>query len=149
MKAVLQLVKQASVKVGEKIVGEISQGFLIFLGVTTTDTIEDCEYLVNKICNLRVFPDEAGKMNLSLQDIGGQALVVSQFTLYADCRKGRRPNFSAAAPPEQALELYKEFVSLMGKTIPVETGIFQAEMEVSLLNDGPVTILLESPGKEC
>lgn len=149
MKAILQLVKQASVKVEEQIVGEISKGFLIFLGVTNTDTIEDCEYLVNKICNLRVFPDEAGKMNLSLQDIGGQALVVSQFTLYADCRKGRRPNFSEAAPSEQALELYKEFVSLIGETVPVETGIFQAEMEVSLINDGPVTILLESPGKEC
>jgi len=148
LKAVLQLVKEASVTVDNQVVGKIERGFLILLGVSAEDTETDCRYLVDKISNLRVFPDEFGKMNLSIQDVAGQALVVSQFTLYADCRKGRRPNFTAAAPPDKAQELYEKFVALLGEVVPVETGIFQASMEVSLINDGPVTILLESPGKE-
>jgi D-tyrosyl-tRNA(Tyr) deacylase len=125
--------------------GEIGMGLLVLLGVTKNDTQANADYLVDKIANLRIFSDDAGKMNRSLVDVGGSLLVVSQFTLYGDCRKGRRPGFDLAAPPEQARDLYEYFVEkakLSG--IPVETGVFQAHMEVSLINDGPVTFMLET-----
>lgn len=118
---------------------------LILLGVAKPDTLGDAEFLAEKILNLRIFPDAAGKMNLSVQDTQGGLLVVSQFTLYGDCRKGRRPGFDAAAPPEQARALYESFVDLARRSgLKVATGVFQAHMEVSLINDGPVTLMLES-----
>lgn len=148
MRAVVQKVSQASVMVNHETVGSIGMGFLVLLGVGSDDSEKDALYLAEKIGNLRVFPDEDGKMNLSLQDIAGEALVVSQFTLYGDCRKGRRPSFSSAAPPAEANRLYEYFAQcLRSQQIPVETGVFQAHMEVSLLNDGPVTLLLDSKGE--
>ncbi|HIE26580.1 TPA: D-tyrosyl-tRNA(Tyr) deacylase [Candidatus Poribacteria bacterium] len=145
MRAVLQRVKQASVTVDDKVVAEISQGLLILLGVAKEDTSKDIDYLANKVANLRIFQDDLGKMNLSLLEIGGEALVVSQFTLYGDCRKGRRPSFTAAAQPEKADEMYQEFIAALGRMgIKVKGGIFRAYMDVELVNDGPVTILLDS-----
>lgn len=145
MRAVLQRVTQASVSVAGAVVGEIGAGLLILLGVAKPDTVRDAEFLAEKILNLRVFPDAAGKMNLSLLDTQGGLLVVSQFTLYGDCRKGRRPGFDAAAPPERARALYESFVEFARRGgLRVETGIFQAHMEVSLINYGPVTLMLES-----
>ncbi len=145
MRAVVQRVKHASVKVDGKLVGSIGNGLLVFLGVERDDGQEDLEYIVDKVAGLRVFEDENGKMNLSVQDVGGAVLAVSQFTLYGDCRKGRRPSFTQAAPPDMAKRYYDLFVERIGQLgIPVATGIFQAKMEVSLLNDGPVTILLDS-----
>lgn len=145
MRAVVQRVSRASVTVDEQVVGKIDAGFMVLLGVSEEDTAADAEYMANKIVGLRVFEDEEGKMNLSLQEIGGQMLVVSQFTLFGDCRKGRRPSFIAAARPEKANELYEKFVELVrGQGIPVETGVFQAMMDVELVNDGPVTLLVES-----
>ncbi|MFC1840403.1 D-aminoacyl-tRNA deacylase [Thermodesulfobacteriota bacterium] len=145
MRAVVQRVKEAKVEINGQIVGEISKGLLIFLGVGEDDSEKDCEYMVNKIVNLRIFPDENDLMNLSLTDAGGSALVVSQFTLWGDCRKGRRPSFASAARPEKANMLYDHFVSLMKeKDINVATGRFQEMMDVHLVNDGPVTILLDS-----
>jgi D-tyrosyl-tRNA(Tyr) deacylase len=131
------------------VVGEIGPGLLILLGVAKPDTVADAEALVEKILNLRVFPDSAGKMNRSLLDTRGELLVVSQFTLYGDCRKGRRPSFDAAAPAEQARELYEAFVDLARRSgLRVETGVFQAHMDVSLVNDGPVTLMIELPLSE-
>jgi D-tyrosyl-tRNA(Tyr) deacylase len=128
------------------VTGEIEAGLLILLGVATPDTADDASYLVEKILNLRIFPDEAGKMNRSVLDTQGALLVVSQFTLYGDCRKGRRPGFDAAAPPEQARTLYETFVEIARRSgLRVATGVFQAHMEVSLVNDGPVTLIIESP----
>jgi len=145
MRAVVQRVKESKVMVKGKTVGQIKRGFLILLGVGKDDTSEDCEYLSNKIVNLRIFEDPDGRFNLSLLDIEGEALVVSQFTLYGDCRKGRRPSFSDAAPPSKAKELYEKFIdTLMQKGIRVQSGIFQEMMDVYLINDGPVTLLLDS-----
>jgi len=128
--------------------GQIGTGLLVLLGVAREDGEADALYLLDKILHLRIFPDEAGRMNRSLLDIGGALLVVSQFTLYGDCRKGRRPGFDQAAPPEIARGLYEYFVSAgRGRGVAVETGVFQAHMEVGLTNDGPVTFVLESPQK--
>ncbi len=144
MKIVVQRVKNAQVQVEEKIVGKIEKGFLVLLGVTHTDTKEQVDYLVKKLCKLRVFSDENDKMNLSLKDVKGELLIVSQFTLYANCTDGNRPSFTEAARPNQANELYEYFCSECEKNeIHVEKGIFGADMKVSLLNDGPVTIILE------
>ena len=145
MRAVVQRVTSASVTVDGRVAGEIGAGLLILLGVGRTDNTESASYLAEKIANLRIFSDEAGKMNLSLLDIGGSALVVSQFTLYGDTRGGRRPSYIQAAPPEEANRLYEEFVrSMRALGVTVETGVFQAHMQVELVNDGPVTILLDS-----
>jgi D-tyrosyl-tRNA(Tyr) deacylase len=145
MRALIQRVTQANVEVDGQIVGEIGAGMLVLLGVEQTDTIEDADYLVNKIGELRIFDDQNGKMNLSLRDIGGEMLIVSQFTLYGDCRKGRRPSFDRAARPEIARTLYERFVNQAKVSeLTVKTGVFQAAMLVSLVNDGPVTLLCES-----
>ena len=144
MKIVVQRVKNAQVEVENETVGKIEKGFLVLLGVTHTDTKEIADYLVKKLCNLRVFEDENGKMNLSLKDVDGKLLIVSQFTLYADCSGGNRPSFVNAAKPEFANELYEYFCDKCKENgIEVEKGIFGADMKVSLLNDGPVTIILE------
>lgn len=145
MRAVVQRVSQANVVVESEVVGEIQRGFLVLLGVAEGDTQADVVYLAQKIAGLRVFEDDAGRMNLSLQDVGGAMLVVSQFTLLGDCRKGRRPSFVAAAKPDKADELYCSFVAeVRGQGISVETGQFQTHMDVQLVNDGPVTLLVDS-----
>lgn len=145
MRAVVQRVREARVEVDGTEVGAIGPGLLIFLGVGQDDTEKDCEYLANKIVHLRIFPDSKDLMNHSLVDTGGAALVVSQFTLWGDCRKGRRPSFVGAAPPARAEKLYELFVRLVEqKGINVATGRFQAMMDVSLVNDGPVTLMLDS-----
>lgn len=145
MRAVVQRVSEASVTVDEQIVGSIGNGFLILLGVAADDSQQDVIWLAEKISGLRVFEDTEGKMNLDLKQVNGAALVVSQFTLLGDCRKGRRPSFVAAARPESANSLYLSFVAeLKGMGIPVETGTFQAQMDVALVNDGPVTLLVDS-----
>lgn len=146
MKLVIQRVQNAEVKVDGKIVGKINKGFLVLLGIKTTDTKEDADYLVRKLINLRIFTDENDKMNLALKDVNGELLIISQFTLYGDCKKsGNRPSFTDAAKPDIAIPLYEYFIEECKKQIPVvETGIFGADMKVSLLNDGPVTILIES-----
>lgn len=146
MKAVLQRVANADVKVDNKVVGEINGGLMILLGVWQNDTKEDADKLIKKIPYLRIFEDDNEKMNLSCLDVGGEILVVSQFTLCADCSHGRRPNFIQSAPPKEANELYEYFVSELKKAgvSKVETGEFGADMKVSLLNDGPVTIILDS-----
>lgn len=144
MKLVVQRVKNAEVKVDGKITGSIEKGFLVLLGVTHTDTKETADYLVKKLCKLRIFEDENEKMNLGLKDVGGSLLIVSQFTLYADCSEGNRPSFMNAAKPDMANELYEYFCNkCKEQDIKVEKGIFGADMKVSLLNDGPVTIILE------
>lgn len=144
MKIVVQRVKNAQVEVEGKTVGKIEQGLLVLLGITHDDTKEQVDYLVKKLCKLRVFTDENGKMNLSLKDVNGELLIVSQFTLYANCTGGNRPSFIESAKPEQANELYEYFCSECEKNnIKVEKGIFGADMQVSLVNDGPVTIILE------
>ncbi len=145
MRAVVQRVKKSTVTVSEKIAGSIGQGLMVLLGVGKEDDDRDIEYLSEKILNLRIFMDENGKMNKSLLDIGGHILVVSQFTLYGDCRKGRRPGFDKAAKPEIAKELYEHFVNKCREAgVLTETGIFQADMLVDISNDGPVTLLLDS-----
>ena len=145
MRIVLQRVKSAHVDVAGETVGSIGIGIAILLGVTQSDNQEDAKYLADKVVQLRIFSDEAGRMNRSLLDAGGSLLVVSQFTLYGDCRKGRRPSFDHAAPPEQARALYEYFIQhLRSSNIAVQTGVFQAEMEVHLINDGPVTFILDS-----
>lgn len=144
MKLVLQRVLSASVEVDNKVTGSIENGYLVLLGVGEGDTREDADRLAAKMINLRIFSDENDKINLSLSDVSGQLLIVSQFTLYADCRKGNRPNFIAAAKPDAANELYEYFVSICREKVPVvETGIFGADMKVSLVNDGPFTVILE------
>ncbi len=146
MKAVLQRVRYANVKIDGSIAGSCKQGFMILLGVFQGDTVQDADKLIKKIPVLRVFEDENGKMNLSCLDIGGEILVVSQFTLCADCSHGRRPSFTNSAPPSEANELYEYFVEELKKTgvKSVETGEFGADMQVELVNDGPVTIILDS-----
>lgn len=147
MKIVVQRVKEASVRVEGKEVSRIERGFLVLLGVTRSDTRVQAEKLAKKMLGLRIFPDAEGKTNLSLADVGGRLLVVSQFTLYADCRKGYRPSFTEAASGEQAESLYEYFVGLCREGCPVvETGVFGAHMEVSLVNDGPFTIVWEENG---
>ena len=145
MRTIIQRVKESSVSVQGHIVGNIGKGILVLLGVNKQDDEKDADYLADKIINLRIFEDENGKMNRSLPDVGGECLVVSQFTLYGDCRKGRRPSFTQAAPPEKANALYEYFVeSVRKKDIQVHTGQFQAMMDVALINDGPVTFIVES-----
>ena len=145
MRAVVQRVKMAKVVVGKEVAGEIGPGFLIFLGVGAGDSSVDAEYLASKIAHLRVFGDDEGKMNFSLAETGGAALVVSQFTLWGDCTKGRRPSFIRAADPIAANSLYQQFMAfLKAKGIPVSEGRFQEMMDVHLVNDGPVTMLLDS-----
>jgi D-tyrosyl-tRNA(Tyr) deacylase len=149
MRVVLQRVKEARVDVAGATVGSISSGLLILLGVTSSDTRQDAEYLADKIIYLRIFRDDERRMNRSILEVGGSLLVVSQFTLYGDCKKGRRPSFDMAAPPEQARQLYEYFVErLSSRNINVQTGVFQAEMEIQLVNDGPVTFVLDSPAKQ-
>lgn len=145
MKLLVQRVSKASVEVNKKIIGKIDKGFLVFLGITHTDNEEIADYLVNKLMNLRVFQDENDKMNLSLEDIKGQLLIISQFTLYADTKKsGNRPSFTDAAKPEYANQLYEYFISkCKEKGIHTKSGEFGADMKVKLLNDGPVTLMLE------
>jgi D-aminoacyl-tRNA deacylase len=145
MRAVIQRVSRARVTAEGRVTGEIAAGVAVLLGVGRGDTAEAAAYLSDKTANLRIFPDAEGKMNRSLIDMGGAALVVSQFTLYGDTRGGRRPGFSRAAPPEEASQLYEEYVrALRALGVRVETGIFQTHMDVELVNDGPVTILLDS-----
>jgi D-tyrosyl-tRNA(Tyr) deacylase len=142
---VIQRVKQARVEVDGKVTGEIGNGLLVFLGIAGTDTGKEADYLLDKLIGLRIFADTEGKMNLNLADAAGALLIVSQFTLYADCRKGRRPGFDLAAPPEQARVLYDHFVERARRRgAQVETGVFQASMQVHLVNDGPVTIIVDS-----
>jgi len=145
MRAVVQRVRCAQVSVDEQIVGSIEQGLVVLIGVGEGDTPDDAEYIASKVVNLRIFDDQQGKMNLSVADVGGAILAISQFTLHGDARKGRRPSYSNAAAPAAADELYRQTVDLLRQTgIPVETGVFQAMMQVTLQNDGPVTILLDS-----
>ncbi len=144
MRIVLQRVKKASVSVEGEVTGSIENGYLVLLGVGNEDTEKDCERLALKIANLRIFSDENDKINLSLKNVGGSLLVVSQFTLYADCRKGNRPNFTMAGKPDVAERLYNCFVDECKKYVDrVETGVFGADMQVELLNDGPFTVILE------
>jgi D-aminoacyl-tRNA deacylase len=144
MKAVIQRVTSASVSVEGVIAGQIGQGIMILLGVEKGDAEPQADWLVDKICGLRIFSDDAGKMNLSVQDIGGALLIVSQFTLAGNCSKGKRPSFDTAAPADEGKRLYEYFVAAARNTgLPVETGIFQADMQVALVNDGPVTFILE------
>lgn len=144
MKLVIQRVKQAKVEVKGKAAGEIEKGFLVLIGITHTDTRQEADYLAKKLCNLRVFEDENQKMNRNLKDVKGNLLIVSQFTLYADCKDGNRPSFTDAAKPEMANELYEYFCEKCEEyQIEVQKGIFGADMQVSLINDGPVTIVME------
>jgi D-tyrosyl-tRNA(Tyr) deacylase len=145
MRAVIQRVKSSSVTVSGELIGHIGKGLLVLLGVSSSDKTDDAKYLADKIANLRIFEDEDHKLNRSLIDMEGEMLVVSQFTLLGDCKKGRRPSFVKAAPPELANELYEQFVKhVRQKGITVKTGRFQTMMEVSLINDGPVTLIVES-----
>ncbi len=145
MRAVVQRVLEASVSIREKTTGRIGRGILIFLGVGQEDTLEDARTLAEKVVNLRIFPDADDKMNLSVLDVEGGVLVISQFTLFGDCRKGRRPSYASAAAPEQAKILYQAFVDEVRQyTLSVETGQFQEMMQVHLINDGPVTLLIDS-----
>ena len=145
MKVVIQRVIKSSVRINNKEVAKIGKGFLILLGISKDDNFEKADYIIKKIYNLRVFSDENDKMNLSIQDINGELLIVSQFTLYADCKKGNRPSFINAAPPEDAEKIYEYFINECKKNnLKVETGEFGADMKVELINDGPVTIILEN-----
>ncbi len=144
MKAVVQRVSAAQVRVDGKVVGKIGEGLLILLGVAPTDTETEVTWMVEKCAGLRIFQDDEGKMNRSLEDTGGAALVISQFTLFGDCRRGKRPSFIGAAPPEIAEELYEKFaVKMRERGIPTETGVFAARMEVELTNTGPVTLIID------
>jgi D-tyrosyl-tRNA(Tyr) deacylase len=150
VKVVIQRVSQATVKVSDKIISEIKLGFLILLGVEKSDSKEDIDWLVNKISNLRIFSDNELKMNLSIKDIKGEIIVVSQFTLHAKTKKGNRPSYIKAANPEQAEPLYEEFISQLKNesAVSVQSGIFGANMQIDIVNDGPVTIIMDSKNKE-
>lgn len=149
MRVVVQRVKHASVTIDGNVHGKINHGFLVLLGIKSTDTEQDVDYLVKKVTKLRVFTDENDKMNLALNDINGELLIISQFTLYGNCKDGNRPSFIDAARPNVAIPLYEYFISECKKVIPiVETGIFGADMKVDLLNDGPVTIIIDSEDRK-
>lgn len=144
MKLVVQRVSQASVKVQDKICGSIQKGLLVLLGIHKEDTQDSIPWFVEKLINLRIFNDDAGKMNLSIKDVGGQILIISQFTLYGNCQNGRRPDFFEAAPPNQAIILYEAFIEEAKKSsIPIQAGSFGAEMQIFLVNEGPVTLIIE------
>lgn len=144
MRAVIQRVSEAKVIIGQETVGQIGRGYMVLLGIEHVDTEQDADYICDKIIGLRVFEDDQGKMNLGILDVNGAILLISQFTLYGDARHGRRPSFIKAARPEQAIPLYEYAIRRLSQSVPVETGRFGAEMQVALVNDGPVTILLES-----
>jgi D-tyrosyl-tRNA(Tyr) deacylase len=146
MRVVIQRVRLARVEVDGQVAGAIGPGLLVLLGIAKADSEKEAEYLVEKVLGVRIFPDKDGKMNRNVREAGGSLLVVSQFTLYGDCRRGRRPSFDLAASPQEASRLYEYFVNAARKsTVPVETGVFQASMQVHLVNDGPVTIICDSP----
>jgi D-aminoacyl-tRNA deacylase len=148
MRLVIQRVSEASVKVGDSITGSIGTGLLVLVGIGKDDTEQDANYLLDKLLGLRIFPDENGKMNRDIRQAGGGFLIVSQFTLYADCRKGRRPSFDQAASPKRAQDLYNYFLEAARRgPVPVESGVFQASMQVHLINEGPVTIWIDSGEK--
>ncbi len=144
MRAVVQRVDSASVTISGRVNGQIGKGFMVLLGVFENDTEKDLDYICDKLLGLRIFEDAEGKMNLSILDVGGEILLISQFTLYGDARHGKRPSFSHAARPEKAIPLYEKAIETLREKLNVQTGIFGAEMKVSLVNDGPVTILLDS-----
>lgn len=145
MRLLIQRVSRASVRVEGKLAGEIGKGLVVLIGIAATDTSAQADYLADKLVNLRIFPDEEGRMNRSALEVNASLLLVSQFTLYGDCRKGRRPSFDAAAPPQQARDLYEYLVAAVrDKGLFTRTGVFQAHMDVELVNDGPVTLLLET-----
>jgi D-tyrosyl-tRNA(Tyr) deacylase len=145
MRVVIQRVRQARVEVDGQVTGSIGTGLLVLLGIAKTDLERDAEYLIEKVLHLRIFPDNDGKMNRNVAEAGGSLLVVSQFTLYGDCRKGRRPSFDLAASPREAFDLYQYFITPARKSqVTVETGVFQASMQVCLINDGPVTLICDS-----
>ena len=148
MRLLIQRVTRAEVRVDNRVGGRIAAGIVALIGVASGDTYKDADYLADKLIHIRIFSDPAGKMNLSALDTGAGLLLISQFTLYGDCRKGRRPGFDAAAPPELAREIYQHFVDKVRQSgLTAETGVFQAHMEVELVNDGPVTLMLESPSR--
>lgn len=148
MRVVLQRVSKASVEVEGNIIGKIDNGLLLLLGIHVDDNIKELEWMVNKVIGLRIFEDEDGKMNNSLSDVEGSLLIVSQFTLYGDCEKGRRPGFTGAARPDKAIPMYEEFIARCRKLgVHVENGEFGADMKVDLLNDGPVTLVIDSPAR--
>ena len=147
MKVVIQRVKEAQVTIDDELVGDISQGLLLLVGVGPDDEQEDLDYSVRKITNMRIFSDDMGKINLSVQDIKGSILSVSQFTLFADTKKGNRPAFTGAAKPDKAEKMYLDFNEALAQFVPVETGVFGADMQVSLVNDGPVTIILDTKSR--
>lgn len=147
MKVVIQRVKEAQVTIDDELVGDISQGLLLLVGVGPDDEQEDLDYAVRKITNMRIFSDDMGKVNLSVQDIKGSILSVSQFTLFAETQKGNRPAFTGAAKPDKAEKMYLDFNEALAQFVPVETGVFGADMQVSLVNDGPVTIILDTKSR--
>lgn len=147
MRVIIQRVSEASVKINEQVKSEIKKGFLVLAGFENEDTNEDLEWIANKIGNLRVFEDENAKMNFSIKDVGGEVLLISQFTLYASTKKGNRPSFLDSAKPDIAIPLYEHFIKLMTAQIPTKTGVFGADMKVSLVNDGPVTISIDSKNR--
>ncbi len=150
MRVVIQLVKESSVQVNNSIIGRIGRGLMVLVGFEEADTMEDIQWISRKLLNMRIFPDEEGKMNLSVKDVSGEILIVSQFTLHASTKKGNRPSFIYAAPPDKARNLYNTFLKHLKSTtsIPISTGEFGAMMEVSLINDGPVTITMDSKNKQ-
>ena len=150
MRAIIQRVSEASVSINKELRAEIQQGLVVLLGISSSDTLEDIDWLCKKICNLRIFSDENGKMNLSLINIKGDILLISQFTLFASTKKGNRPSFLNSASPDIAIPLYEEFITSLERELqkPIYTGVFGADMKVQLVNDGPVTIHLDSKNKE-